>query len=281
MAITLIGEKRTGNAAIRKSGQRLVYEEQWEFIVSTDDKNTRRVEVLTSNALPRVGLTLSGGGFAVCSSVDAVRREGNPLIWDATAQFSSEVEEDSSGANESESGNPTAWVPIAELNYETYTEYTFEDRNGDPFVNGAGFPFQTGLPRTRTLTRFDFEQFEPETTTVDQIEARNETVNENSFLNRDAGTLRLVVNSAKIGFYYGFRVWRISYSLVHKKDTWAYRVYNVGNTYKDGANFRPYLDTEGNRITGFLTSTGAKSTTPTTIEADVYDELAFESFLRV
>ena len=282
MAITLIGQKRTGGASVRKNGKRLVYEENYEYLVRTDSVTTTRYAVLASSATPKVNVTVGGGGFTVCTGVDCDRDDDNPTLWHVKATFSSDIQEDTSGANENESGDPTVWTPIAELGFETFTEVSFVDANDAPFDNSAGIPFASGIPLVRTLTRYDFEQFEPITTTVDTIADRNEKVNSGTFKGRAAKTLRLQVRSAAIGYYYGYRVWRVSYSLVYKPDTWVFKVLDVGNTYLDGAQLLPYLDdaTPGNRIFGPLNGSGAKATTASVLSFDKYDDISF-SFLRL
>jgi len=112
MSITILGEKREGSGSIRKQGKRLVFEEQYSYIVQASDKNATRLAVLSTAGIPRVGLTLSAGGFAICQSVDCNRDPVNPAIWHVTANFASDVQEDTSGANESQSGDPTVWQPI-------------------------------------------------------------------------------------------------------------------------------------------------------------------------
>lgn len=273
-------QKRNGGVRIRKTGKRLVYEEDWDLLIRTDDPAMTRAELVNAGALPAVGGTLSGLGAAVCNAASADRDPKNPTIWHGKASFSSDVEEDTSGS-QGQSGDPTFWQPIAELTYETYPESRFTDKDGNLFVNGAGAPFAGGFPHVQTLVAFEFEQFEPITTTDEEIAERNGTVNDATFKGKDARTLRLTVQKATIGYYFGFRVWRVAYRLTYKKDTWTKKFYNIGDTYKDGTSKKPYLDDEGNRITWFLTDTGARSATPTTIEKDMYDELNFSSFLRV
>jgi hypothetical protein len=182
-------------------------------------------------------------------------------LWDVQATFSSDIEEDSSGANESQSGNPIAWTPIAELGFETYTEISFEDAAGNPFDNSANYVYPNGIPLTRTLTKYEFEQFEPATTEIDTIADRNETVNASTFNGRDAKTLRLQVKKATIGYYYGYRVWRVSYALTYKPDTWQIKVADVGPWYLDSGNRIPFKDNEDNRIIGNLDGSGAAATT--------------------
>jgi len=283
MSITILGETREGSGSIRKQGKRLVFEEQYSYIVQTTDKTTTRLAVLSTPGIPRVGLTLSAGGFAICQSVTANRDAVNPVIWHVTANFASDVQEDTSGANESQSGDPTVWQPIAELSFETFTEVVAEDQSGTAIANSAGQPFGSGISLTRTLVRYDFEQFEPVSTSIDTIAGRNETVNSGTFQGKAAKTLKLTVRSASLGYYYGYKVWRIAYSMVYKPDDWQLKVLDVGNCYLSGGTLQPYLDDQGNRIVGGLNGSGGQVTAgnpPDILTFDKFEAISF-SFLRV
>lgn len=287
MTVTLRGEKREGDVRMRKAGKKLVIEETRNYTLFTDDKSTSRIAILNTPGLPRVGTTVSSFGLTVCRSISCNRSERNPLEWTAVAEFSSEVEEDTSGANESEDGNPTGFIPIASAQFETYQAYKTKDIEGKPFANTAGSPFDGALPQNRTLVRYDFEQFEPATTTLDEISERNETVNELEFLGKPPKTLRLSVKDASIGFYYGYKVWRINYSLTYKKETWKFSALNIGSYYKQDVGgvqkeiaFKTAAPNQVNYM-GFLNPQGGPSSVPTEVEFDIYDTSDFASFLRV
>lgn len=285
MAITVRGEKREGNARIRKSGKKLTYEDTYTYLVTTDDINTTRLQILSAAGIPRVGFTRSGLGFAVCTDVACDRNPVNPYEWTVTANFSSEVEEDTSGANESQSGDPTSWQPIAEISFETFQYYRPFDYYNKPFVNSAGMPYSSALPETRTLVRFEFEQFEAKTLTIAEIAARNEIVNSDPFFGKDAGTLKLSVKSAKIGYYYGYKVWRIEYSMVWREDTWIYKVLDTGPYYKDGNTIKNFITPPPGEqhYMGLLNGQGGKLTAadPHYNEFFIYPGYSFSTFLRV
>lgn len=278
------GQRREGSGRVRKNGKRLVYEESWRAFYLAEDADMRRDQVLQAAGVPRVGLTVSPGGYAVCESVDADRDPGEPKLWHLSMDFSSDVQEDPSGANESQSGDPTTWIPIASANFETYQWYSVEDRNGNAFANSAGTPFTSSLPLPRTLIRYDFEQFEPPSTKLDAISERNESINSAEFLGKAARTLRLTVKEATLGFYYGYKVWRVAYSLLYKKDDWKHKVYDIGPHYLDGGGDPVAFKTKPpfeQPYFGFLTSSGTASATPTIKEFDIFEEKNFSDFLRV
>jgi hypothetical protein len=282
--ITVRGQKREGSGRIRKSGKKLTYEDTYTYSVVTDDITTTRLQILSAAGIPRVGLTRSGLGLAVCTDVACDRSPINPLEWTVTANFSSEVEEDTSGANENTSGEPTSWTPIAELNFESYQFYRPFDRQGRPFQNSAGLPFSTALPENRTLIKFDFEQFEPESTKIEDIAERNETINSIRYLNKDPKTLKLTVNRASLGYYYGYKVWRVDYSLIWKPETWIYKVLDAGPFYIEGAGAKKNFTTRdpgAQNIIGYLNGFGGASNTPYFLFFDIYEEQNFTQFLRL
>jgi hypothetical protein len=283
MSNEILGETREGTGAIRKQGKRLVFEETYTFIVKAQSKTTSRLSILATPGIPRVGYTLSAGGFAICQNVDAARDPINPEIWRVSASFSSDVQEDTSGANESQSGDPTAWTPIAELSFETYTEPVKIDANGDPITNSAKQVIQGTLNATRTIVRYDFEQFEQASLDIDDIADRNEKVNSAVYDGRAAKSLKLTVRSATLGYYYGYKVWRIAYSMAYKPDLWTAKILDIGNTYLSGGVLVEFVDAQNNRIIGNLNGAGGRAADgnpPAVIQKDVFQATNF-NFLRV
>lgn len=281
---TIDGTSRKSNFRLTKGKGGLELEFDDIYRIKADTKDQDRVDVLNTAGLPEVGVTTNGP--AVCASINAERWEANPLYWDVVANFSSNVDEDSSGAGSQGQnwGDPTAWVPIAKLAFETYQEVRLVDAAGAAIVNSAGQPFETGIAQRRTLVRYDFDQFEPATTSIDTISERNETVNDAIFKGKAVKTLLLSVREATLGFFYGYSVWRVGYSLTYKKDNWRRKRLDIGNSYLSGGVLLPYKDSEGNRIVGPLDGAGAKQTAGTAPAILTFDEFStstFADFLRI
>lgn len=130
--------------------------------------------------------------------------------------------------------------------------------------------------------------------TIDQIEARCDTINSTEFLGRAAKTLLLEVRRATIGRYYGYRVWRIEYAMKYNKRTWTHKQLNMGWRYKDvsdsehvlaGGKFYFIEPTTGMQYLGKLNEDGTKcadqlNDDPFELEFDVYEELDFNDFLK-
>jgi hypothetical protein len=280
MANTLLGQARPGQASIRSNGGTPILEEEYHFIVKTDDRETSRINVLTqTTGLPVVGQSVSAFGFSVCRDITATRREQNPLYWDITATFSSEVDERQN--NQDPQSNPESWVPIYETKFERMQVVANTDANGDAIVNSVGHAFDNGITRARFIPVWEFWQFEPSSVSDETIIERNEVTNNATFRGRAADTLLCTVNSSVIGFYYGQRRRFTQYSLRYKSDTWKLKIPDVGREYLSGGVRVPYL-VEGNVINGPLNGSGGKvadGDPAAILEFSVFPSVSF-SFLR-
>lgn len=285
----VVGEKREGQASIRSAGGTPVLDETYHFLVKSDDKNNSRINILGTPGLPIVGVTVSAFGISVCKGKSAVRREDQPLYWDVTCEFSSEVSESQSSQNPR--SDPEVWVPIYETKFERLQEVVTKDFSGTSIANSAGQPFENGLSISRFIPVWEFFQIESASVTDETIIDRNETVNTSTFKGRAAKTLLLTIMSSQIGFYYGQRRRLTRYSCKYNSRKWTHKRLDVGTVYLDpdgvgpcGAGGRsPYKDCEENVILGGLNGSGAKvavGNPPAVLEFDMFDDIAF-SFLRI
>lgn len=282
MATTLIGEARPGNGYLRSNNGMPSYEETWHYIVQSDTKFENRANVILTSGLPQLN-TGSPTGVGVCRGIRAERREQQPLLWDVTVEFSSDVADSTSNADPQT--DPETWIPIYETKFERYQEIVTKDYAGTAIANSAGQPFQTGMQVSRFIPVWEFFQLESALLGDEVIIARNETVNSATFRGRAADTLLLTVLSSVVGYYYGQprRLSRYSLKWNHRK--WTHKRLDVGTVYKSGANLLPYLDngTPPNVILGPLDGSGAKATAgdpPAVLEFDMYNTLDFNAFLR-
>lgn len=276
-------EKRSGSASISSSGGMPVLNETYSFIIESDTKFASRIEILygTPN-FPKVNQTVSAYGLAVCKGVTANRREDNPFLWDATATFSSEVDEGQD--NQDPQTDPTDWVPVYETKFERLQEVVTEDQNGDPVANSAGQPFATGLTVGRFIPMWEFFQFEPATVDDETLIARNECVNNATFKGKPQKSLLLTILSSKVSFYYGQRRRLTQYCIRYNSRLWTHKRLDVGTVFKDGTQIKPYKDSLNQTvILGGLNGAGAKVAAgdpPATLQFDIYPSISF-SFLRV
>jgi hypothetical protein len=304
---TLLGEKREGSGKLRSRAGTPVFEESYHYLVQADSKFQAREEILTTAGLPQLNITTSAGGFAVCRSLSATKRTVNPLYWDVTAEFSSEVDETSGGSTDPAVNPPEAWVPIYETKFERHQRLVAKDASGDPFVNSAGEAFQEKLTITRHVPIWEFFQFEPATVSDETIIGRCEVVNNATFKGRAAKTLLCVVLSSVIGRFYGQLRRLTQYQLKYNSDDWTQKMLDVGTRHLDQAGTAtvPYnakiLDTGGYTadnlevILGPLDGAGEPAggfdgatdfavmdgTEPAILEFDIYPQVDFATFLRI
>jgi hypothetical protein len=278
---TLQGEVRQGQASIRSQGGIPVLDETYQFLVKTEDKATSRIVVLNTPGLPIVGESVSAFGFSVCRSKVAVRREDQPLYWDVTCEFSSDV--DASQNQQDPNSDPVTWIPVYETKFERMQEVATKDTDDDAIANSAGQPFENGIARNRFIPVWEFFQFEAASISDEEIIERNEVVNSGTFKGRAEKTLLLTVMSSVIGYYYGEQRRLTRYSLKYNEKKWTHKRLDVGTVYLDTGALKPYLDDEGNVMLGGLDGSGAKVTPgdpPAVLEFDMYPSVSF-SFLRV
>lgn len=221
MTHQLIGEARQGSFSVKSSSGVPTLTETYEFRVKADSINASRLSVSFTPGLPIVNQTVSAFGLSVCRSKDATRDPINPLYWDVTCEFSSEVEEnqDRGGADEFGS-DPTEWTPIYETRFERLSEIVTTDINGDTITNSRNEMFPEGMVRNRYIPIWTFFQFEPPTVTDEDIIVRNEVVNSAIFRGRPIKTLLCTVAKSTIGFYYGQRLRFTQYELRYNTKTW-------------------------------------------------------------
>lgn len=280
MPNTVIGEARPGQASLRSRGGQPILEETYNFLVKAESKTTSRINVLSTPGLPIVGVTVSAFGYSVCNGKSATRRENQPLYWDVSTTFSSEVDERQN--NQDPQSDPQTWVPIYETKFERLQEIATKDQNGDAIANSAGQPFENGVMRSRFIPVWEFWQFENASVSDETIIARNEVVNSDVFKGRAAGTLLCTVMSSVIGFYYGNRRRFTQYAIRYNSENWKHKRLDVGTVYLDTGAQLPY-EVKGEVILGSLNGSGAKVTPgdpPAVVEFDVYATANFASFLR-
>jgi hypothetical protein len=280
-------ERRAGDGSVSSSNGMPVLNETYHYIVESDSKYTPRVDILYGTpSLPKVGQTVSAYGLALCVSVKADRREDNPILWDVSAIFSSEVEEGQDGASggQDPAVDPVTWVPVYETKFERLQEVVTKDYAGTSIANSAGQAFQTGLTIGRFIPVWEFWQFEAATITDEQLIARNETVNDAEFKGRAIKSLLLTILSSRVSYYYGQKRRLTHYSLKYNERLWTHKRLDVGTVYLDTGALKPYLDADGRTvILGGLNGSGARVTAgnpPSVLSFDIYQSISF-SFLRV
>lgn len=285
---TLIGERIEGsiNTRVGKNGI-LLREQTHYFTILADNRWQDRIEILQTPGLPRYGVVYIGG--LTVKSMNADRTDEHDLRWKVSITGSSEVEEDQETRNQStgnSSSDPTTWVPIANVKFETFDEVMREDVDGQKWLNSAKKAFETGLVRQRRLAVVNFSQFEPISTTLETIMDRCDTINSAIYKGKAIKTLLLNVETATVGTYSGTRCWRVDYSMRYKRDDWRLKQLDVGYGHYVSGVFTPFLDSENNQYLGSLNGYGAKvaneaTNDPATLYFEQFERLDFNSFLKV
>jgi hypothetical protein len=310
---SIVVDKRAGTVRTRvKSDGTLTVEQDWFFRIRADSIIENRASILLDTpGTPKYGVIYNGIGLL--KGCDATRMEEDPLLWEATFNLSNQVEEGSDkdpSDGTPQMGQPTEWVPVVELGFEDYEEVFTESLsissseldtsaggsetdgvgyNATKWINSAGQPYENGFVRQRRIITRRFTQFEPITgpnaVTLDQIEARNDTLNNATYLGKPKRTLKLSVDAVAAGFYYNLRCWRVDYVLAYKSTDWRLKVLDVGWYYKDGSgDLQPFKDDAGNNIQGALDGDGDKATDqlePAIRAHKEFESIDFSAFLRL
>jgi hypothetical protein len=284
MASVIVGEMRKGQASVKKGqGVTLTFSSTWHFLVVTDDKTTSREEVLFGTpGLPFVGL-MYGAIQAICTGIDAQRRETNPIYWDVTCTFDTGSESQKQSASDPESVDPTTWVPVFVVDsFETRDKVLKEDFSPSPkkCVNSAGTEYSEPLVVTESLCSFSFTQFENVSLTLNDILDRNGTVNKTEFSNYAERTLKLNITKAEQGLFVNVPAWRIEYRVTYDPDKWDEIRLNVGPTDINGEECVSLKNKF--RIVGNLTSSGLQTYgAPSETTFRVKREIEFADFIRL
>jgi len=246
--VTIVGggERIPGSSGVRFQGNQIVntHVVKWmvdagAFDVSSDprrvDSYSTRNKILYDNGgvLPLPGITVAPDG-SVCISLEAVRHEKNPRYWEVTAEFGqAETKQKAPGGN-NPNPNPTTWIPVWEMGYETYEIEEPFDARGYCFRNSQGKTFVPGIRRTHTIVCHDFFQYDLDTIPEDVIADRNGVMNAFDFKGFKKYTLLLTVRSSARGFFNGYPARRTDYTVKYKKGIQGgFKVTPDGTTWND------------------------------------------------
>lgn len=304
-------QRRPGNIRTRTSNSgALTIEQDFYFRIRADSLEQDRLTILHSTAGVPVYGEIYGAYGMTLKGADADRRDDDPYLWDAVYNLANNVVEGESidpASGGQQTGTPVEWLAVVTLGFEDNdevfrkslpitAEQLHPDRGGPDadgynafrWLNSAGEPYQTGFVRQRRIITREFTQFEKiqgaGALSLDDIEARNNVLNNDTFLGKPKRTLKLTVESCEAGFYYGVRCWRVGYKLHYKKDDWRLKQLDIGSYYIDSGNKLPFKDDEGNRILGSLDGVGgeaADQNEPAIRYHKEFDEIDFNDFLRM
>jgi len=318
---TLQTTLREGNVRLRvKKDGSLTNEQDYHFRIKADSLTQSREEILLNTpGTPKFGVPYGAFGMML-KGCDGNRLDEDALLWDCVFNLSNQVEEgENSGPDgQPQIGDPTEWIPVIELGFEDYEEVfqrslnaTADEVDSDQTVGGvdgtetpgtgynarnwtnsAGQPYESGFVRQMRIITRQFTQFEPldgpRAVTLDQIEARNDTLNKTEFAGKPKRTLKLSVNGVAAGFYYGMRCWRVDYVMAYKKTDWRLKKLDVGWYYIDSGDSnkkKKFLDDDDppSNIVGALNGKGDKATNqfePFVRAHKEFESIEFADFIR-
>lgn len=297
MAFTLLTPRGTREGGVRCTYNEGVIdrEEDWHFNVRSDQVDVNRNDVLYNTpGLPLIGVTISNG--MLCKGGDAERDPGDAKLWRVSLTFSTSVDQNDANNNTAQQqGDPTLWVPVRRLMWETKEEISQTDANGNPILNTAGQPFEGGIVKRRYLPAWEFVQWEPLSVTDLQILERMSVVNNGTWPptnGKPAKTWQCRVLDSVVGFYSGYRCRMTTYRVVYDVEKWTEKRPSIGTSYRIGGGSGSLTDyiVKGSKIKGKLTSTGDRVTgedgvdiagrTLGVVEVDIHPTTSF-SFLRI
>jgi hypothetical protein len=238
MTVTLTGERKAGSVNLSTKKGQLMINETYHYFANSDNPADDRADVLAASGLPIPYVSVSPSGLGICISTDCERHPSRASFWEITAKFSTDVEITSGGTPGSD---PLTWVPLRETYLEPYEEALLKDKDGKPYVNGAGLPYESTTMAPRDAIRWEFFQFEdPATVTDEAIADRNNTTNNATYKGRAKDTLLLKVRRSVVGFYYGVSLRLSEYSLTWKDTNWHDKLANYGETFRYDGKVYPY-----------------------------------------
>jgi hypothetical protein len=254
-------EQRKGSVKMTKAdGNRVEFSATYHFKVWSENPYASREEILLlTPGLPIVGLNYSAFNM-ICTSKGAERSDVDPSYWDVTCEFSNGIQHQEPNPDDPENPDPTTWIPICRIDGFVQKQKTLDEDYTDPadgnvnfgitgpyvYRNSAFQPFNPPLTTTVSLPRFAVSQYEPEGTGIIPILKRNNKINAGNTRIATATfpplTLLCEIVSAELGNWGNVRCWRVDYALTYDEDTWKQVVMDVGDSYLDGVNLKPYYD---------------------------------------
>lgn len=260
MATVLLGERKgTRRSSLTNRGAKVIYEETLTYIVESDAFDEPQLTVLSTTGLPLVMIDSITGtfGFCLCTGKSASQNKDNGKIWDVECTFTTDIE-----GQDTETGgdpaDPTTWIPRYKGTFEFMPKVLYKDftePDPKPYLNSAGDRFPDPMIYRRPITVYEFWQIEDAVITDIEIGDRNDSINETTFRDFDAETLKLQVSGFERGFWYGIDAVKIDYKVSYFREGWRNSPAQVGYGYRESAGGNRvasdtlvFLDTDGTKL---------------------------------
>jgi len=317
----VVGRKKGKVIELTGGDGQLVVSVPLIYIVYDSTGTQREADVLFTPGLPKVNevFEIDGLPFAVaCKKKSAKQWPSNNKYWEITCECDNEPFTTNSGSGggsgdqETDTGDPTTWVPIVSLSYEQVDEVEEFDIYGQPIQNSAQRPYQSAFTTKRLITCLEFTQYDVGSLKLSDLLDRNEKINESTYLGDPRGSWMLTVEDCDKGYKNGVLCWKTDYKLRYKKRTLStsiVKVYDSGlgawaslsandinNAWQPVAAQLDFVDLQGNPVQdkndnqffGKLDAdgirvAGASQGTATTFYRmhEIYEYADFSTFLRI
>lgn len=137
MSVVWVREKPGGKSGGQGDGGNSSYHSEW--LVKMSSPTASRASVLNCGLLPVYGSPNAENAAAVCVRTEARRRDDNPYLWDASADW--QVNPRSGRDPADEQKQPDQRIPKWSARYVPFPVARFVDYDGKLLADAAGTPF--------------------------------------------------------------------------------------------------------------------------------------------
>ena len=250
----IIGRKKGKSIEMSGNNGQIIYRLPLVYLLYDETGTQSEGTIISTAGLPLVNepFTIDGVSFTIaCKSKRAEQWDNNNKYWTVTCDCDNEPFESGGGSGDKEGDqpDPTTWIPIVKLEYETIDWVVESDINGKTITNFANRPYSSPLMRKKLIPCLKFTQYENPNQNIRNILARNETLNGVSYLGACKGAWMLTVEDSDLGYKNGYLCWRVDYKLrfnergipAFRDDTTGTRTLGI-YVYQNG--FKPISQTD-------------------------------------
>jgi hypothetical protein len=214
MATTLKGKRKGKSIGAKVGDGKIAITAREEYVVISNVIDEDEITVLKTTGLPILGLTVHASG-SVCSGLSAKQDEVSPYKWLVSADYEdTPTQEEDPG---DPGGGPLTWFPIWKGTLETEDWFSEVDAYNRPIQTPAKTWFDQPIQSAIPVVAHVFHQYEDPATTIEEIAARNNTVNDDTVKTYAKWQLKLIVRDFELGTMNDEACWKINYELRYKK----------------------------------------------------------------
>lgn len=258
----ILGRKKGKSIELSGNNGQIIYRLPLVYLVYDETGTQSEGTIISTVGLPLVNepFTIDGVQFTIaCKSKRAEQWDNNNKYWTVTCDCDNEPFESGNGGGDKEGDqpDPTTWIPIVKLEYETIDWVVDTDWDGNTILNFANRPYSSPLTIKRLIPCLKFTQYENPNARLIDIISFNENLNLNTYLGMARGMWMLTIEDCDKGYKNGYLCWKIDYKLRlnrrklnYKADTYYMRTFTGGIV--DVNDYIPELIDSGNYMSGWL-----------------------------